>query len=593
MQYRHLGKYKISRLGLGTVQFGLDYGFTKKLTEKDVEEILTVCCEQGVNFLDTARDYGDSENKIGRYLKHHPSSHFVVATKIQVIPRLVCYDKKLLETHIRKSIDASRKALQRDQLQILQLHNTPDYVMRNTRFWDLMLHLRDEKLFEQFGISFYEPEVATACLQQHGEIIDVIQAPFNIVDKRFSSIGNISRRKRPFFVSRSTFLKGLIMANEQDIQPELSGVKPLTQKLALLSERSGLTKSELVLLSVYNMRFIDVILVGVKSPAELLDNIRALSKLRRFKEYAPKISRLKTSNVFIIDPGKWELEKNKPSKIFREHISRLIPKARLRASAPTNVLTIIQARMGSTRLPGKVMRSILGKPMLLRQIDRICHSKKINRIIVATTIDPSDDPIEKLCIQNNLQCFRGSINDVLDRYYQAAHKFHADNVVRITGDCPLIDSDIMDQVIDFYFANHCDYASCNRISNTFPDGLDVEIFSTEMLDRVHHEAKLPSEREHVTPYFYKHPNKFTLGDFRSKIDLSGYRWTVDEAEDFKFVVKIYEALYPNNPNFKTQDILDLLCQRPELEKINSKYQRNEGYLRSLEKDKLFKKTAGS
>ena len=249
------------------------------------------------------------------------------------------------------------------------------------------------------------------------------------------------------------------------------------------------------------------------------------------------------------------------------------------------ILAILQARVSSSRLPGKVLKPILDVPMLLRQLERLGRARKIDRLLVATSVEPSDDAIEELCRQHNIACFRGSLNDVLDRFYQAASPIKAEHVVRLTADCPLADPELIDQVINFYLDGGYDYAS-NSVESSFPDGLDVEVFKFSCLEQAWHEARLPSQREHVTPFIHQQPQRFRIGHFRSPVDLSHLRWTVDMPKDFELVTMIYEALYPRKPEFSTADILNLLDQRPELVNWNTMYQRNEGYLKSIAADSL-------
>lgn len=233
------------------------------------------------------------------------------------------------------------------------------------------------------------------------------------------------------------------------------------------------------------------------------------------------------------------------------------------------ILAILQARMSSTRLPGKVLKSILGRPMLARQIERILRSKNIDKLIVATSVEKSDDRIEALCKEIGISCYRGCLDDVLDRYYQASLQYKPDHVVRITGDCPLIDPELMDEVINFYFDGDYDYATNGLKPYTFPPGLDVEVFKSMHLKTAWKEAVAPAHREHVTIFIYSNPEMFKIGYYKSKIDLSSLRWTVDRADDYELVVRIYESLYPGNPEFTTQDILNLLKKRPELKAINT------------------------
>lgn len=248
------------------------------------------------------------------------------------------------------------------------------------------------------------------------------------------------------------------------------------------------------------------------------------------------------------------------------------------------VLMVLQARVSSTRLPSKVLKPILGKPMLAHQILRLKKVKLVDKIVVATSVQRDDDDIEKLCNKLKIECYRGKLDDVLDRYYQACLAYKPTHVVRVTGDCPLIDSDIIDQVIKLHLDNNYDYSS-NCAPPTLPDGLDVEIFTFSALEKAWLTSKLPSEREHVTLFIRNNPDLFSMQNFSYHNDLSTLRWTVDEAADFEFVTQIYEALYPKNKYFNLRDILTLLQERPNLSTINQHFNRNEGLIKSLMKDK--------
>ena len=247
------------------------------------------------------------------------------------------------------------------------------------------------------------------------------------------------------------------------------------------------------------------------------------------------------------------------------------------------ILAILQARTSSSRLPGKVLKPVMGAPMLARQIERIMRSAAINRLVVATSTEADDDPIETLCAPLGVDCFRGSLNDVLDRFYHAAKPYAPDHVVRLTGDCPLIDPLVIDRVIAFHLGGSFDYTS-NTVEPTFPDGLDVELMTYACLTAAWREAALPSQREHVTSFIYQHPERFRIGSYRQPQDHSAQRWTVDEPEDFELVSRIYAALYPVNPSFTTADILELLEHDRILQSINAGHLRNAGYAASLLND---------
>jgi spore coat polysaccharide biosynthesis protein SpsF len=247
------------------------------------------------------------------------------------------------------------------------------------------------------------------------------------------------------------------------------------------------------------------------------------------------------------------------------------------------IAAIVQARMGSTRLPGKVMKPLCGKPILWHIITRISYSKQIEKIIIATTDKEEDKVIVKLAEEMGVAFYRGSSDDVLDRYYQAARKFNVDPVVRITADCPLIDPEIMDNIIDYYLKGDYDYVS-NGLKPTLPDGLDTEVFSFKSLEKVWAEAKKPSEREHVTSYIYNHPELLKIHNYENDVDLSGMRWVVDEEADYQFISEVYKNLYKDGKIFYVKDIIRLLEEMPELLKLNKGISRNEGYQISLLKD---------
>lgn len=248
------------------------------------------------------------------------------------------------------------------------------------------------------------------------------------------------------------------------------------------------------------------------------------------------------------------------------------------------ILGILQARVASTRLPKKVLKEILGEPMLWRQIERLQRSKTLDTLVVATSLDPSDDEIEVLCRKRGVLCRRGSLEDVLDRFYQVVREFQPHHIVRLTGDCPLCDPSLMDQVVQFHLEGKYDYTT-NTWELTYPDGLDVEVVCAPAFERAYQEAKLKSEREHVTSFIYSHPERFRIGNFKGSTDLSRHRWTVDEAADFEFVKRVYEKLYPENPQFSCHDILKLLKVHPEWVHLNAHIKRDEGYEISLQNDK--------
>jgi len=239
------------------------------------------------------------------------------------------------------------------------------------------------------------------------------------------------------------------------------------------------------------------------------------------------------------------------------------------------IVTIIQARMGSTRLPRKVMMPLAGKPLLLRQYERVSAAKLIDKIIIAITTDEIDNIIVDLCRDNNISYYRGNSTDLLDRHYKTALTYSADAVVKIPSDCPLIDPDVIDKVLKYYIDN---YNNFDFVSNlhpaSYPDGNDVELMTMKALTDAWHNAKNKLEREHTTPYFWENPEKFRIGNVLWEIDKDysmSHRFTIDYPEDYEFVKRIYDELFSDENIFSLDDILGLLEKNPEIKNINSKY----------------------
>jgi spore coat polysaccharide biosynthesis protein SpsF len=247
----------------------------------------------------------------------------------------------------------------------------------------------------------------------------------------------------------------------------------------------------------------------------------------------------------------------------------------------SNISAIIQARIGSTRLPGKVLMKLNEDTVLSLLLKQLKHSKFLTEKIIATTNNPKDDIIEKFAISNNIKLFRGDSDNVLDRYYQCAKKFSLTHIVRITADNPLIDPDMIDQAIKKYSTFNYDYLT-NSIDRTFPNGTEVEIFSFDALEIAWKYAKKKSEREHVTPYFYNNPKKFKIHHFKQKKNQSKFRYTIDRKEDYALVVEILSRI--KKRPIRTSDIIDLLTTNPQLLKLNSHIITNEGYIKSIKED---------
>lgn len=253
---------------------------------------------------------------------------------------------------------------------------------------------------------------------------------------------------------------------------------------------------------------------------------------------------------------------------------------------------IIQARVGSTRLPKKVLLPLGDKTILERVIERASKSRLASEVIVATTKKRQDHKIISLCQKIGIDFFRGSEDDVLDRYYQSALSRNSNNIIRITADCPLIDFRIIDKVIDKHLREKNDYTG-NTVIDSFPDGQDVEIFTFDALKKAWKEANLLSDREHVTQYIKRNPNLFSIGSLVNERDLSKMRWTIDNPEDYDFLTKVFIKVHQKNLDFSMQEIVDFLSDNEELLKINAHIGHNEGLVKSLREDRIIKRTKGN
>ncbi len=238
--------------------------------------------------------------------------------------------------------------------------------------------------------------------------------------------------------------------------------------------------------------------------------------------------------------------------------------------AERKVVAIVQARMGSSRLPGKVLADLGGRPVLEWVLRRAGRAASIQQVMVATTINPEDDAVARFCKEAGYDCFRGSAFDVLDRYYRAAGAAGADVIVRLTGDCPLIDPGLLDAAVETFLAAEppLDFAA-NRMpgDRTVPIGLDTEICTRAALERAWAEAQQPHEREHVMPHFYEHPHDFNILHMRHEPDYGHYRWTVDTPEDLELLRQV--VAHFDDDTFSWMDVLELFEQQPELAELNA------------------------
>lgn len=252
-----------------------------------------------------------------------------------------------------------------------------------------------------------------------------------------------------------------------------------------------------------------------------------------------------------------------------------------------NIVAIIQARMSSTRLPKKVLLPLGKKTVIENVYDRVSRSKLINKVVLATTTDPSDDILSEFCQSKGMEVFRGSLDDVLDRYYQAGKHYKTDVIVRITGDCPLCDAEIIDRTVSKHIKDHNDFTATAYLGNeTFADGLDVDVFDFSAIKTSWEKARLSYQREHVGQYITANAKDFKIGHIENSENLSSKRWTLDEPNDYEFLKAVYQGLGQESNDFNMKEILQYLKDHPELENLNHQIIRNEGLHKSAKKDNV-------
>lgn len=233
-------------------------------------------------------------------------------------------------------------------------------------------------------------------------------------------------------------------------------------------------------------------------------------------------------------------------------------------------LAILQARMSSNRLPGKVLMPIVGKPMIQLHIERLQRASRIDKLVVATSSNGEDNAIAQLCQNLGVDCYQGDLDNVLDRFYQAACRWPAKHIIRLTADCPLASPELIDKVIEQHIKEQNDFTT-NAVPHTFPDGLDVEVLAFSALKIAWQNASSVFEKEHVTPYITEHAEQFKIGHQLSRVNLKHQRWSVDYPEDFELVKFVYDNLYKHNQQFDTQAIIALLTKHPEIFALNQQY----------------------
>ena len=296
--------FKLSNFGLGTVQFGLDYGFTKRKTQDEVNDILKTAVDNKINLIDTAREYGDSEEKIGNFISEYDND-FVIATKLKLIDDVESCDYELFRKNIFKSVSESLAYLKLDKIHILQLHQVDINLYSNNDFWVCINELKKEKCIDKFGVSIYEVNDAKFLLDNHGNLIDYLQIPYNLFDRRFDDMFTKIQKNNVDLITRSTFLKGIIPCAMEKVPEELIEIKPYKSKLESVSDDLKIPVDELALIFVYHNKNIASTILGVNSAEELENNVNCIKKFDESVLDSINFDDFKISNHKLIDPRQW------------------------------------------------------------------------------------------------------------------------------------------------------------------------------------------------------------------------------------------------------------------------------------------------
>lgn len=515
----------LKKMVMGTVQLGVDYGINNTAGKPKRDEalrMLNFAYKNGVRVFDTASAYQTAENILGEFAGNK---------KVKIVTK--CNNLSELEE--------SLSVLKRKFVDGALLHEPAG--IKNIKF---LIEAKKKGLAKNIGVSVYNPKDALTAAKK--KEIDYIQVPYNIFDQRLDGTNffELAKKNNKKVFARSVFLQGLLLMPGSKIPDHSKAVKKYLHKFDEIVFRHGFSRKQAALLFLVDNENIDYVVFGADSREQIKELVLIAKSKKNFKNCAEELRKeFKDVPEYIISPNLWENKKDKKLGI------------------------IIQARMGSTRLPGKALKQIEDKTVLEHVIERLSPLNKDKKIIVATTCKRADDAIEKTSKKCNALVFRGSENNVLDRFYKAAKVFDVDPIVRITADCPLMDSEVVEKTIKFYFKNNFDYVS-NSHPPTYPDGMDVEVFSFRTLEKIWKSAKKTEDKGHVTLYIFRNLSKFKTGNLPGKDSYYDLRLSLDEPADLVLIKKIYKNLYKKNKRFGLKEIVRLLKQKPELLLINKK-----------------------
>lgn len=554
-------------LCLGTVQFGLNYGIqgNHRLQEDKIFEILSFAIDNDIDIFDTASAYGEAEKILGDYFRKYPEN----AKKIGIVSKLKpdVFPVKETDKWAEIAVQNAKNSLEIigiDKFFAYLFHNS-SYIF-NEKAVEALNEVKKSGLADRIGVSVYTPEEAMKALEY--SCIGAIQIPYNVFDHRLDKCGFFEKAKKQgvLVFARSSLLQGLIMMEPDYLPERVAFARGYLAQFLDICRNYGISPFNAAVGYVGKKQGIDYVVFGVDNLSQLNDFISMKSISFPHKMLQEIDNAFENVEEKLVNPSQWKIGVN------------------------MKYLVMIQARCGSTRLPNKVLKDLFGKTVLERMIERVRMSTKVDEVMVVTSIEKNNLPILKLCSELDVRVGIGSEDDVLDRFYQVAKLLKPEYVIRLTADCPCFDAQLLDQAITKLNPDS-DYMA--MISETFADGLDLEIIKYSALEKAWRESVHSFEREHVTQYIVRRPEKFKLQDFESPVGYFGdCRWTVDQPEDFEVVKLIYKHFLNTDlgDKFSYKDILSFMEEHPEIKEINKKYSRNEGLKKSIQEDRVVDNT---
>ena len=533
---------KNNELIIGAARFSGIYGIKNNksiLSTKKIKKIIKLSKKNKILSIDTAISYKNANNILGKI----GINDFIVNSKLPLLD----FKNKKLEQNIENMIIKHINILKIKKLNILYLHD-PNQILKDkkNKIINSLINLKKKKYYNKIGFSIYTPAQLPKLLKKFKP--DAVQIPLNIFDRTFLKSGEINNLKKNNIEIhvRSIFLQGLLLYDKNNIPKQFNKWNFLFDNFQKWIENKKISKIQACLSILKIIKHKIKLIVGVEDENQLNE---ICVNLKKIKTKPPK--NIFSNDFNLINPSRW----------------KKIKTSRFEKIKPMKLALFIQARLTSRRFPGKMMKTIKNKTIIELVLERISKVENVNKVMVLIPKNLRNYPLYKKLKSLNCDVYRGSEFNVLERFYKAAKKIKAENIIRITGDCPLLDVKILNTMIKKFLSNKYEYIT-NSIPRTYPNGMDVEIFTFKALQNAWKKAKSPYDKEHVTPLIIKNRNKFNSYNKRNKSNLSNFRLTLDTPKDYILIKKIYQYFWPDL-GFNLDDIMKVEKKFPHWFKINA------------------------